>query len=232
MNVKSVGRIALGSSASRTSFRVLIAVIGTIATGVGSSTATPGAHARVIEGSAGDDQIVGTAQGDQIFGQGGNDVVSARGGGDTVSMFSIDGLGEGNDEISTGLGTDQVESGGGDDVIRLGPNPRRWDYADPGEGNDTVLGGPGRDSLQDFNSSRTGSDDLRGGWGADSILTTSGRETVFGGPGNDFFSIYADGSVDQIDCGPGFDTLEWVHGHERHDLAVNCERVRVEHNPG
>jgi Ca2+-binding RTX toxin-like protein len=232
MPLGSVGRTELGFTKPKSIRSVLIASTLTIATGAAVVLPAPAANARVIEGTAADDSIVGTAQGDRIFGHGGNDVVSARGGGDTVSMFSNDGLGDGNDEISTGRGTDQVESGGGDDVIRLGPNQRRWDYADPGEGNDTVFGGPGRDSLQDFNSSRTGSDDLRGGKGADSILTTSGQETVDGGPGNDFFSIWRDGSVDQIDCGPGVDTLEWVHGHERHDQAVNCERISVNNNPG
>lgn len=69
-------------------------------------------------------------------------------------------------------------------------------------GNDTINGTRKADQI----NGRAGNDVLNGRRGNDKIVGGPGMDKAFGGPGDD--KIYlADGEPDQVDCGPGRDTL-------------------------
>jgi RTX calcium-binding nonapeptide repeat (4 copies) len=117
--------------------------------------------------------------------------------------------------------------GAGDDTI-LGSPGSDWRLID-GPGNDLVRGGAGSDTIW-FDQGR---DTLIGGRGNDDIsysnysgpvghLLPDLPDRLFGGPGDDVLEDL-NRRADVLDCGPGFDILEY----ERPDLhARNCERER------
>jgi RTX calcium-binding nonapeptide repeat (4 copies)/WD40-like Beta Propeller Repeat len=80
---------------------------------------------------------------------------------------------------------------------------------------DTIHGGGGNDRID----GAAGDDKLYGDAGSDTIIGGAGRDAIFGGTGND--TIRADdGELDNIDCGPGKDTvvadkLDKVKGREK-----------------
>jgi hypothetical protein len=91
--------------------------------------------------------------------------------------------GPGNDRINGGAGDDELNGGAGDDSLS-GHNGS--DLADGGEGDD-LLSDTGEETLADT---------LRGGPGADVLITTAGSTAdVFdGGPGIDSFTMLAPGN--------------------------------------
>jgi Ca2+-binding RTX toxin-like protein len=89
-----------------------------------------------------------------------------------------------------------------------------------------VIGGPGHDTLiavgtyeQDGN--RGGYNKLSGGPGNDTISAPAGLgyNEILGGPGNDVIAA-RNGAPDDIDCGPGKDTVRFDAAL---DTIANCE---------
>jgi Tol biopolymer transport system component len=143
---------------------------------------------------------VGTKASESIVGTQRRDSICGFAGDDR-----IDGMG-GNDWIDGGIGHDTVYGGAGNDVIfgRLG-----HDHLSGGTGNDSLDGGNGPDVID----GGPGNDHLTGGLYPDRLI---------GGPGNDFIDA-ADGYDDNVDCGPGFDTVVVLRSTQ--DRLQGCERV-------
>lgn len=117
----------------------------------------------------------------------------------------IFGLG-GHDTIQGGNQDDCLVGGDGDDVIggdREGEN-----------GQDVLLGGPGRDELDGGN----GKDLLHGGEDDDTLDGRNGQDEVRGGTGDDV--LYGSNSTDLLHGGDGTDTCT---GGRAPDVYVECE---------
>jgi Ca2+-binding RTX toxin-like protein len=172
----------------------------------------PGACARDIVGTPGDDHLSGTPLGDALFGLSGNDILI--------------GLGA-DDCIFGGRGSDRLFGGEGDDRL-FGDEkkaPGRNDRISGDSGNDLLVGGPGKDRLlggdgRDRLRGDQGNDLLRGGAGDDRLKGGPGRNRLFGGPGNDRL-IAVNGRFDRLTCGPGVDSVK----ADRMDLVRGCERI-------
>ena len=111
--------------------------------------------------------------------------------------------------------------GGNDLLLGRGDNDRLFGDAGndrlAGEaGNDIMHGGSGHDRL--FGG--TGADSLFGDTGNDTINGKAGRDRIRGGLGNDSI-IALDGEVDDVDCGPGRDSVR----ADTFDRIRNCERI-------
>lgn len=149
----------------------------------------------LIKGTMGDDVLTGTPGHDRIVARAGNDTVNA---------------GDGNDRVFGNRGNDTLNGDGGNDRM-LG-----------GVGVDTLNGGDGNDVLR----GRQGDDTVNGGAGDDVIWVGGGADTQFGGDGDDrLHALARDRKVDQLDCGPGNDTV-WLNANEN-DVHVNCETVKT-----
>jgi Ca2+-binding RTX toxin-like protein len=89
-------------------------------------------------------------------------------------------------------------------------------------GNDVLNGTKKADQI----NGRAGNDTLNGRKGADKILGGPGLDKAFGGPGDDKINL-ADGEQDQVDCGPGRDTLVLDNGLDKAAPGTeplgNCE---------
>jgi Ca2+-binding RTX toxin-like protein len=174
----------------------------------------PGACAREILGTAGNDRLDGTALGDSLFGMQGNDLLRGVQGDDCV--FG----GVGFDRLGGGLGDDRLL--GDDSRSGVGGNDRLSGDA----GHDLLVGGPGNDDLSgnegnDRLSRGPGNDRLSGGPGSDGLSGGRGRNRLFGGSGND--RLYGvNGRFDLLDCGRGRDRA-WA---DRVDRVRRCERVK------
>jgi len=130
---------------------------------------------------------------------------------------------DGVDNINASFGKDEVHAQGGADIARGGPGQ---DYLqgdgdlDDLAGNDRIYGNSGDDVLK----GESRSDYLNGGDHDDTIYAQGtyleGKDTVLGETGDD--TIYAhDGIVDNIDCGDGFDEVDYDSGIDV--VAANCE---------
>lgn len=89
--------------------------------------------------SAGDDLLDGGAGQDELVGNGGNDTL--RGGGGIDSLFGL----EGDDLLFGDAGNDTLDGGLGDDVLLGGNNSDLFQGAD---GADVLIGGLGQDTLR------------------------------------------------------------------------------------
>jgi Ca2+-binding RTX toxin-like protein len=69
-------------------------------------------------------------------------------------------------------------------------------------GNDILNGTKKADQI----NGRAGNDIMNGRRGNDNIVGGPGLDKAFGGPGDDKINL-ADGEQDEVDCGPGRDTL-------------------------
>lgn len=125
-------------------------------------------------------------------------------------------VGNQNDNKLVGTGQrDDIFGRGGDDVLVGLAGP---DYIYGEEGDDILLGESGKDRL--WGGGRD--DTLDGGLGSDRLWPGWGSDVVDAGPGKDV--IWAgenDGTMDSIDCGPGFDRVIVNRG----DRVFNCEAV-------
>jgi Ca2+-binding RTX toxin-like protein len=86
-------------------------------------------------------------------------------------------------------------------------------------GNDEIRGGAGGDVI----NGNGGGDVISGGVGNDTISVAgldSQRDTIFGGKGDDLIGVNENNSADNVDCGPGKDTVILEKGV---DTASNCE---------
>jgi Ca2+-binding RTX toxin-like protein len=143
----------------------------------------------------------------------GADDIDAGSGDDTIFAGGNDDIvqgGAGDDYIDMGTGRDHVRGGDGNDFIFL-PTDSFGDFADGGEGDDTVLaeytlgdnrfeGGAGNDLLK----SGFGADVLVGGDG-DDLIESIGDDVMFGDGGND--TLRASQGNPFLDGGAGTDLL-------------------------
>ena len=96
-----------------------------------------------------------------------------------------------------------------------------------------LWGGNGNDTL---NAGNSGRNVLHGGKGDDTVNGGPGRDRLYGGPGVDsesggdgndvLHSLFPDGQVDSLDCGPGDHDVAWVRAGEP-DTVANCEIVKT-----
>jgi Ca2+-binding RTX toxin-like protein len=119
-----------------------------ISGGAGDDALTGGSGNDIIYGNTGADLLVGQAGDDTLFGGQGNDVVSGGDGADILyGNLGDDTLDGGNaaDVLYGGQGADSLNGGGGNDLLfgNLGD-----DILNGGSGgNDTLIGGSGRDTF-------------------------------------------------------------------------------------
>ncbi|WP_122317458.1 calcium-binding protein [Pseudomonas cichorii] len=136
---------------------------------------------KVLEGSAGDDELIGDASNNVLRGLAGDDLVSGLAGDDT--LFGGDGQdnlngGVGNDSLYGEAGNDNMLGDEGNDLLDGGDGS---DWMDGGLGDDTLIGGAGDDTL----NGGAGRDTLQGGTGNDYLVGGAGDDFLAGGEGND-----------------------------------------------
>ena len=107
----------------------------------------------------------------------------------------------GANSIETRGGRDSIFGWDGDDIVYAGNDD---DYLNGADGNDYLYGGDGHDSLFGGN----GNDQLDGGLGNDSFYGGDGNDTMNGLNGDDWFWQTADGDVNTIYGGFGYDTVD------------------------
>ncbi|MDC9825129.1 cadherin-like domain-containing protein [Devosia sp. ZB163] len=176
-----------------------------------------------VNGTEAADQIAGTEGPDTIHALAGADLVSSLGGDDFIVG------GDGDDKISAGAGNDVVWAGAGNDVVLGGDGKDTLSGGDgddrlAGEagsdvllgeaGNDMLLGGADDDTVvggegADIIDGGEGADLLQGDAGADEIHDGAGEDIVFGGEGNDLAVAAMDATVDYLEGGEGFDTIDY-----------------------
>jgi Ca2+-binding RTX toxin-like protein len=72
----------------------------------------------------------------------------------------------------------------------------------------------------------TGADLLYGGTGGDSVTPGPGADQVHLGAGNDEVILRSDGSVDEVWCGRGYDSIVWLNSEpDPLDVFHGCEET-------
>lgn len=151
--------------------------------GIGNDTVRGQRGRDSVFGGAGDDHLFGGPHWDRLWGMLGNDEID--GGGRHDRIFA----GDGDDAVRGGWGWDLISGGNGNDVTNGGPGRDRI-FANLG--NDTTYGDAGNDDLwalaiKDVDTSGgpdTAGDTLVGGPGADTLRTRDGElDRVDCGPG-------------------------------------------------
>lgn len=186
---------------------VAIALLSVAAmTGAGSAaSAAPGAYfcfgqPATIVGTPGDDVLVGReGRADVIVGLGGNDTI--RGAEEPTSSTAP------GDRLCGGPGMDYIRGGVGEDRIQGGSGA---DDLDGSFGYDVITqGGPGNDEVSDCDSEYTGGvQQIRGGFGDDTLCVDVDPARMFGGPGNDVLRDFDCSSDSRLSGGNGDDRLE------------------------
>jgi VCBS repeat-containing protein len=152
----------------------------------------------VFYGEDGNDVLTGASNNDWLVGGAGNDRISGAEGtnvlwGDVAPTSAVpepqdvDGLNDGDDNLSAGLGNDVFYGGGGNDLVNAGGGN---DYVHGGWGNDNLAGVAGDDRLyggqgDDVLSGYLGNDLLSGGAGNDRLYGQTGNDVIIGGDGED-----------------------------------------------
>ncbi|NVM75844.1 Ca2+-binding RTX toxin-like protein [Duganella sp. SG902] len=114
-----------------------------------------------------------------------------------------------DDTIVGSAGTDSLRGDGGNDWID--GRQAKWLAADGGTGDDTILGSDNNDQLD--GGYGDGNDSLVGGAGNDTLDAGTGNDTVLGGDGQDLIRISVGGGSGLADGGDGNDTFEisdWI----------------------
>ncbi|MEO1686638.1 MAG: calcium-binding protein [Pseudomonadota bacterium] len=173
----------------------------------------------VIEGGAGDDDLVGGAAGDVLRGDDGRDRLVGDGGADKLyggaradDLIGDQGPGPGGSPKSAGA--DLLRGGGGRDTLEGGGRGDRL-FGDSGNdrlegegGNDKLFGGTGKDAV--FGGK--GGDDARGGAGADRMIGAAGGDELDGDGGKD--ALFGGAGGDRLRGGAGADRLEGGGGDD------------------
>jgi Ca2+-binding RTX toxin-like protein len=125
-----------------------------------------------VDGGSGDDMIFGGKKNDRltggpgrdsVTGEGGNDVISGGAGNDTLNgdtwrdpvFFRPYKKPAGRDRINGGPGADDIQGGAGVDILLGGPGGDSF-YNNRDRDRDRMVGGPGRDTVHDPDTSRAG----------------------------------------------------------------------------
>jgi Ca2+-binding RTX toxin-like protein len=214
--------------------------------------ATTGAVlAEDINGTPGDDELIGNeAESDNIWGRAGDDTIAGLSGADNLfGNASNDTICGGPDEdtYSGGWGNDILTeilcevttvsptgvNGGLNDVMR---GDKGADYIESGDGDDWIHGGRGSENITIVGQTLPllyggpGDDYINGGRESDAMEGEAGDDTLKGGKGQDFIDAANDegvGDVDDVDCGPGYDTAIVNTG----DTYARCEDVTIVPDP-
>lgn len=168
-----------------------------------------------LEGEDVSDGVAGRK--DVIRGLGGSDGAEGNGGNDKIyGGNGWDGDLAGTGGLNGGDGNDYVYGGDGDD-----------ERIDGEAGNDKVNGGEGNDGIGPTNDGDleggSGNNSVYGGGGDDQIDANDSLpgevEYIFGGANDDTIEA-VDGEEDNIDCGPGNDTVTADAGIDK--VHNNC----------
>jgi Ca2+-binding RTX toxin-like protein len=151
----------------------------TIAGGVGNDELDGGRGRDTLEGGFGDDELRGGADSDTLEGNQGSDRLSGDDGNDRLLG------GSGADDLRGGDGNDFLDGGEGIDLLNGGRGSDIFFFADPAEGEDTIVGfRPGDDLIQlDIDVDP-------------SLVSFLGFEDGSGSPGTGPELIYSDASGD------------------------------------
>ncbi|MDG6106187.1 calcium-binding protein [Dactylosporangium aurantiacum] len=194
-------------------------------------------------GTDGDDNLTGTAGRDVILGLGGNDTITGLDAADVIIA------GAGNDDVQGSGGDDRISGGAGDDILNGNGGQdliRGWDGADlidgdaghddlgdddNGQDTNTVIGGPGDDTIFVGYPALPGSQSilqiLRGGDGNDRFFVPP-QARVNAGPGDDVLNVtYKAGGPSRINCGDGIDAAYPNNTGVPDSVFVDCETVQV-----
>ncbi|XVU25214.1 calcium-binding protein [Actinoplanes sp. CA-054009] len=158
---------------------------------------TIGTSVEAIVGGSGNDRLIGTPRADWLAGGPGNDVIAGSGG---------------NDILYGSGGRDYINGAAGDDQL-YGDEPN----AGTGVHADTLLGGPGRDTVNYDGYAKPLFIDLDGAAGDDGQAgerDTVGAdvENVYGGSGND--RITGNAAANLIDAGGGNNVVRGGGGND------------------
>ncbi len=172
----------------------------------------------ILLGSAFSDTLVGGTRDDSLDGGAGNDWVFSGGqipyDGDYVVTDNRM-TGRGNDVLASietvhirgGVGSNRIDASAFHGATYL--YGEEWEGGDGSGGNDTILGGFGRDFIAGCN----GNDSIDGGAGDDTLHSGLGDDTCLGGDGNDV--LYDDYGNDVQQGGAGDDLfIENEHVNE------------------
>jgi hypothetical protein len=179
-----------------------------------------------VDAGTGNDSVTGlsTLYSYDSDGGDGNDSLSGNGRNDT-----LDG-GPGNDFLNPQTGDDVLIGGSGTDVVTYSRFTAvvaaigTAGNGGPGE-NDTIGADVETLSGSVAGDTLTGNGDpnsLSGFGGPDELTGGGGPDILDGGEGDDILHSAGDGVADQVDCGPGNDTVD---ADELDQLAANCEFV-------
>lgn len=141
--------------------------------------------------------IKGTKKADRLVGTPGDDQIRGGRGKDRIRARA------GNDRVDGEGGRDRITGKKGDDLLSGGP------------GKDRIKGGSGDDRL----FADAGGALMVGGKGRDEFNIVDGEQ--IGGEGDDLIKA-RDGTLDEINCGPGEDT---AIVDEAEDGVFDCEHV-------
>lgn len=123
--------------------------------------------------------------------------------------------GLGNDSFTNNTSIASIANGGAGDDTLIGGSGK--DILNGGSGNDTLVGGAGNDTLNggDGNDSLdggAGNDTLNGGNGSDDLYGDAGNDHLAGGAGADL--LFGGTGNDSLDGGAGNDTLNGGLGND------------------
>ena len=181
------------------------------------------------------DTVNGGAGSDNLAGEAGDDIVNGDAGDDFLAADWYDASEAGNDAWNGGDGIDTISysSNSYDDDSPLAVN-----VTADGQANDGLAGEADNVNADvedifvsgDFNVDDDGDATVLGGPGINSINTAGGNDTVDGGAGNDFVSTDGgddtinarDGFADRVTCGPDVDT---ANVDQFDQVAADCETV-------
>lgn len=151
----------------------------------------------------------------EVFAEDGNDVITIHDSNYTPAQAGVSAT-----TIDAGAGNDTVNSSSalfGFTILGQEGN----DTLNGASGSDDILGGPGRDSI---NGGR-GNDTLLGNNDQDTIIGGDGRDNIVGGNGND--SVLGGSHDDTIVGGSGKDTLKGGSGHDFINAGAHDDFVQA-----